>query len=256
MTELSTLYTAARNFAVLCATAESELLPQLLALGSTLRRRLRVAELSEGHVDEAARKILSLRASWRAHLEQVRALAVYQEAQHALASGRQADLERLLPQVFAGLEAVRPAPTVFFPVSPSSAQRRPGSSPFLSATECAQRIVQTLASGLQAEESGSEWWERDWPCIVCASDPGALDSPITLRLEGADVRATVFAAVDDPTFRIFTARLHAPMSVVLAADATDEWWQAYEDSYQAFRRALERELAAHAVRVQVGHSAG
>jgi hypothetical protein len=145
---------------------------------------------------------------------------------------------------------VQRATTLFLPVSPSSGQRRPGTSPFLSAGQCAEHIAEMLATGLFAEESGSEWWERDWPCIVCADDPEVLDAPIALQLEHSDCDATVFAMNDEPTFRIFTRRLHAPMSVVLASEATDEWWQAYDDSYRAFRDALERELAARGVRVR------
>jgi hypothetical protein len=249
LTELSTLYAAARIFAVLRGRAETVLLPQLLDLGSKLRRRLRAAQLSQEDVDRAAQEILSLRAAWRAELEAVRASPVYQAAQAALAADRQEDLARLLPQILAAIDVVQPASTLFFPVSPSSGQRRPGASPFLSARQCAEHIGEMLAAGLLAEETGSEWWERDWPCILCADDPEVLDTPIALRLERPDCGATVFAMNDEPTFRIFTRRLRAPMLVVLASQATDEWWQAYEDSYQAFRGALEQELAARGVRV-------
>ena len=250
LTELSNLYGAASGFAVLRARAEHELLPELLSLGSTLRHRVRAAELSNREVDRAAQEILALRSRWQAHLQEVRASAVYQEGQRALASDRQADLERLLPQILAGVHAVQPVPTLFFPVSAASGRRRVGSSPFLSATECARRIERTLAAGLQPEESGEEWSERDWPCILCAEDPGALDTPIALQVEGTDVDAVVFAVAHDPMLRIYTPRLHAPMSVVLAADVGDEWWQAYEDSYQAFRTALQSALAVLGIAVR------
>ena len=145
--------------------------------------------------------------SWK----QVRASPVYHAAQAALAADRQEDLARLLPQILAAIEVVQPASTLFFPVSPSSGQRRPGASPFLSARQCADHIAEMLAAGVLAEETGSEWWERDWPCIVCADDPEALDTPIALRLERPDCGAAVFAMNDEPTFRIFTRRLRAPM---------------------------------------------
>jgi hypothetical protein len=249
LTELSTLYTAARSFAALRNRAETVLLPQLLDLGSKLRHRLRTAQLSQEDVDRAAREILSLRAAWHAELEGVRTSPEYHAAQAALAADRQEDLARLLPQVLAAIEVVQPASALFLPISPSSGRRRPGVSPFLSARQCADHIAEMLAAGVLAEETGSAWWERDWPCIVCADDPEALDTPIALRLERADCGAAVFAMNDEPTFRIFTRRLRAPMMVVLASQATDEWWQAYEDSYQAFRDALQRELAGRGVRV-------
>jgi hypothetical protein len=247
LTQLSALYTAARIFAPLRHRAETVLLPQLLDLGSRLRQRLRVKQLAQEDVDRAAQEILSLNAAWRAELEEVRTSPVYHAAQTALAAGRQEDLARLLPQLLAAIEVVQPAGPLFFPVSPSSGVRRPGASPFLSPEQCADHIVETLATGVVAEETGSEWWERDWPCIVCTDDPQALDTPIALRLEQAGRGATVFAMNDEPTFRIFTRCLHAPMSAVLANQATDEWWQAYEDSYQVFRDALQEELARRGV---------
>jgi hypothetical protein len=250
LTELSTLYTAARSFAALRRRADAVLLPQLLDLGSKLRQRLRTAQLSQDDIDQAAQEILALRGAWRAELEAVRTSPVYQAAQAALAADRQEDLAWLLPQVLAAIEVVPPARALFLPVSPSSGRRRPGVSPFLSAEQCADHIAQTLAVGVVPEEAGSEWWERDWPCIVCADDPEVLETPIALRLEGADCGAAVFAVNDEPTFRIFTRRLRAAMAVVLAGQVTDEWWQAYEDSYQAFRDALQRELAVRGVQVE------
>jgi hypothetical protein len=251
LTELSALYTAARTFAALRDRAEAVLLPQLLDLGSKLRRRIRTAQLSQEDVDRAAQEILSLRAAWRAELDAVRASPVYRAAQAALAADRQEDLARLLPQTLAAVEVVPPARTLFLPVSPSSGRRRPGVSPFLSAGQCADHIAEMLAGGVVPEETGSEWWERDWPCIVCADDPEVLETPIALRLQGADCETAVFATNDQPTFRIFTRRLRAPMTVVLASQATDEWWQAYEDSYQAFRDALQGALAGRGVQVGV-----
>jgi hypothetical protein len=59
----------------------------------------------------------------------------------------------------------------------------------------------------------------------------------------------LFALVDEPTYRLFTPGLQAPLNVVLAADATDEWWQAYDESYAAFREALCRELATRGLEV-------
>ncbi len=248
LTELSVLYDTARLFNPLHDRAETELLPRLESLGSRLRALLRTAHLSQSEIDAAAHEILSLRAEWRTALEQVRASEMYRAARKALEANQQTDLARLLPRVFAGVEVVRP-PTLYFPISPATGQRRPGGSPFLGAADCAARIAQTLARGVEAEIVGSEWWERDWPCIICADDPEALETPIALRLMAADTQVSVFAFSDEPTLRLYTACVRAPMSVVLAADATDEWWLAYEESYAAFRDALKLELKARDVRM-------
>lgn len=249
LTELSMLYGAARRFCTLHERAENELLPQLASLGSRLRGLLRTAHLSPPEIDAATIEILSLRSAWRAGLEQVHVSGTYRAAQTALAADQQEELARLLPQLFAGLKVVRPAPALYFPISPATGQRRPGGTPFLGAVECADRIMETLAGGIEAETAGSEWWESEWPCIVCADDAEALETPIALRLAASAVRAAVFSVADEPTLRLFTRCVQAPMSVVLAAEATDEWWLAYEDSYAAFREALQRELTGRGVRV-------
>jgi hypothetical protein len=241
--ELGTLYTVARSFTALEAQAEADLLPRLSALGSQLRMLLRSSRLGEREIEQAAEQIHSLRTRWRSRLDEVRTSAAYQRALGALTRDSQGELAELIPQVFSGLRLVHPVPALYFAVSPSTGRRRPGASPFLGAAECADRILQILADGISPDGSGAEWWEHELPSISCADSPAALDTPVSLRLVGADAPAAVFAVVDQPSFRIFTPRLQAPMSIALAADETDEWWQAYEQSYRSFRDALQRELA-------------
>jgi hypothetical protein len=249
LAELGTLYASAKGFTALQPRADAELLPRLIGLGSSLRSRLRHAQLNQDEIDAVAEEIVALRSDWRSQLEQLRFSSVYQQARIALAEERPDDLETLIPQVFAGLHRVQPAPSLYFSVSPSSGRRRPGSSPFVSAPECATRVVHLLTAGVTPEESTDDWWERDLPSIRCADAMEGLETPIALQLAAAHVRVAVFALHDEPSFRIFTRCLRAPFSVVLAAEATDEWWEAYDDSYRSFRTALQNELAAR------GHTA-
>jgi hypothetical protein len=242
--ELGTLYAAARSFTALQPRAEAELLPRLLSLGRQLRSLVRTVQLTEQEIERAAQEIRSIRSAWQLELERLRASPEYQRALAALAAGRQDELAQLIPHVFAGLSALRPAPDLYFPVSPSTGRRRPGFSPFLNAGECADKILCTLREGIEPSEGTGEWWETDFPAIPCAANPAALESPIALRLAAVDVEVAVFAVLDDPGLKIFTPRLRAPMSIALGSEATDEWWEAYEDSYATFREALDRELAA------------
>jgi hypothetical protein len=242
--QLGTLYTVARTFAPLAARAEGELLPCLLALGNRLRRLLRSARLTAAQIEAAAREIQHLQEIWHAELERVHTSAVYQQAIAAYEADRQAELAELLPQIFAGTRPVPAPASLFLPMSPSTGRHRPGTSPFLSPPACAERLVAILADGYAPDEGGSAWWERDLIPIVCADHPAALGTPIALRLAQADVRVTVFSGDDETTYRLFTPRLRAALSIVLAADATDEWWEAYEDSYHEFRDSLQRELRA------------
>jgi len=243
--ELGGLYAVARSFTALHARAEAELLPRLTGLGSRLRGLLRKAQLAEGEVAAAAREILAVRTTWQAELQKIRESAIYEQALAAFAADRQGELADLIPQVFAGLQHVpQPPPTLYFPVSPSSGRRRPGSSPFLSPPDCAERIVRLLIEGLEPESDAAEWWQRELPSISCADSTAALETPIALGLAASAVAVALFTTADEPSYQIFTPRLHAPLSIVLATEATDEWWEAYQDSYREFRDALTHELAA------------
>jgi hypothetical protein len=249
--ELGALYAVARTFSALHARAEGELLPQLTNLGSRLRGLVRNARLTEDQISAAAREILSVRTVWRAALEQVRASTAYQETLAAFTADRQDALAESIPRIFAGVHRVRPPAALYFPVSPSSGRRGPGQSPFLSAADCADRILHLRADGCQPDAAGIEWWERELPAIGCAEDLTDLETPIALQLPAADVHVAVFAVDDDPSFRIFTERLRGPFAIVLAAEATDEWWEAYQDSYRDFREAVQRELAARGYGVSI-----
>ena len=252
LAELGTLYTVARTFAALQERADNTLLPRVVALGSKLRSLVRAGHLSEDALGSAAREIVTVGSEWRYELEQVHSSAVYRQALRAFAADRQGELAELIPQTFAGVRRISPAPALYFPISPSSGQRRPGSSPFLSASECADKIAQVLSEGLRPEEGGTEWWERELPFIECAETATVLETPIALRLGAAEVCVATFISTDDAGYRIFTPRLHAPMSIVLAAEATDEWWEAYEESYRAFREALQGQLQSRGYEVTTG----
>jgi hypothetical protein len=244
LTELSELYSIARGFTTLAGRAEAEFLPQINAIGARLRRCLRTGELADEAIDRTATAILGLATLWRAELEALRGSPEYQRAVRAAAGDCQAELAEVIPRVLAGLHVVQPAPSLYFPVSPSSGRRRPGGSPFLSPADCADKILQLLADGIAPDAEAAEWWERELPSIACADAPAGLETPIAVCLAAADARVTVFAEADMAMFRVFTARLRAPLSIVLACDATDEWWEAYQDSYHSFRDALQEQLAA------------
>jgi len=249
MAELSTICATAKTFILLRAEVESEWLPRLLELGSHLRRLLRTGQLSAAEVEQAAAQVVDLRRQWFAALGQVRASPVYRSTLAAWAANDQGALAGLIPQTFSYLQVVQPTPALFLPVSPSSGRRRPGSSPFLGARECAQQITQLLSAGVEPESGGSEWWESELAYIEAADDCTALDSPISLRL-ASETDVAAFRVLEEATFRIFTPRLHARMSVVLAAEAGDEWWQAYENSYQTFRQQLRSEIEQSGIAVE------
>ena len=244
MADLARLYNVASGYAPLRARATAELLPRLNVLAARLRALVRRAQLSEDAIHRVAVEILALGSEWRSELENLRTSAAYQEALAAVLDDRQEALTHLIPQVVADAQPVYPAPSLYFPVAPAAERRRPGSSPFLSAAECAERIRGLITDGIVPVANGNDWWDRELVAIPCTRECEALEAPIALRVDAAVVRVAVFTAEDDAALRVYTTRLRAPMSVTLAADATDEWWDAYDESYRSFRDALRRELAA------------
>jgi hypothetical protein len=242
LAELSALCTVAMGFTSLQVAAETEFFPQLTALGSRLRASIRAGPLTAEAVERVAMEILALSSAWRGALERLRDSEPYRRAVAALHDDRQHDLAELIPQICAGIHRVVEVPALYFAVSPSTQRRRPGTSPFLGAAECADKILQLLALGMTPDEGGSDWWERDLPFIGCADAAASLESPIALRLDPDDVRVAVFSAMDQSALRIYSRRVRAPFSIVLAGEATDEWWEAYDESYTSFRDRLAREL--------------
>ena len=243
------LYGVTRRFVALRNAADNTFLPALTHLGQTLRALVRTMRLTDDAVAAAATQLMGLGAEWRARLEEVRASAHYQAALLAWADDRQAELLELLPLLFAGLKVVTSVPVLYLPVSAASGTRRSGNRPFLSVGECADRIAGLLGAGIPAESSGAEWWDRELAYISCTDSAEALDTPIALRLDAPHLRHAVYTIVDEGGLRIYTPRLQVPLSVVVASEATDEWWEAYEDSYAAFRDALRAELTARSYAV-------
>ena len=249
--ELGALYVAAQGFALLRPEAEAELLPRTEEIGARLRAHLRRSGLDPTTVDSAARDIAALRDRWQKKLADLRASATYQQALAAWKAGDPHKLVDLLPQVIADLAPVMAPPPLFFGVSAAPGRRRPGTSPFLTPAACAQKIAAYRDTGVTTDARGSDWWDTELSYLDLVDDPEALESPIALRFDAAQLGAPVFAAASDPGFRVYSPVLRAPFSVVLQEEADDEWWQAYDESFAEFREALATELRALGIRAEV-----
>lgn len=238
--ELGDLLDLVRRFTPLQEEAERDFHPAIAELGRDLRRRMRRRELDDAAVEEATRRILGLQAGWSARLGDLRTSATCEQARAALDPPGQEGLDRLLPALFADLHPVRPPRDLFFPFQPSSGRRRPGTSPFLSPAECADRLAQLRQDGLPAP-AGTTWWERDFPCLEGALDGPATEAPIWLRVAAEDL-PPAFTIGHTPAARIYVRRLQAPLRIGLAEEVEDEWWQAYHGSFRTFAEALRKEL--------------
>ena len=242
LADLSALYPVARGFTALQDAAEHELLPFLSRLGAALRSLQRKHGLDDAAAQSAATAILGESARWHEALEALHTSAAYRAALDAWQANDQGALARCIPSVLAGHTPIDPVPPLYFPFAISSGRRRPGSSPFLSPQACADAIDTLAIDGICCEPCSGPWWDRELQPLVCAADALALASPITLRKAIEPRSLSVFAVADELTLRVFSPIVRGPFSVVLAAEAEDEWWEAYEDSYQVFRDRLHREL--------------
>ena len=247
--ELGLLYAAARNLCDLHVRAERDWLARVSTLARQLRSLHRSGRLDTDAVEAVARDIATLRTEWRAALDAVRGSPPYQAALAAVQDDRQHDLAHLLPRVLFGVRPVAAPGALYFPIALASGRRRPGASPFPPPEEVATRIARRCNDGLVPDTTGTEWWERELVPLVCAASPHAFDTPVALRLDTAHCPVTVFGVDASNDLQIFTLRLQVPLTVVLAPEADDEWWEAQPVAYAVYRTVLGNALRAHGTAV-------
>ena len=247
--DLSRAFEAARTFTALRAWAEGELFAQLQTLGAELRRATRGAATSS-EIESLARALQEATALAEERVSAVRTSADYRSALSAYEQERWADLEQLLPKVFADLSpAPRPA-RVFVPFEPSRPRRRPGQPPFLSAAESAEVLASLVTSGMPPDPESGPWWSRDFPHLVATDDPEALASSIWVVFDGPRIEAAVLADRSTPqAWRVYTKCLRGAVGVGIAASVEDEWWEAHDVPFSEYREALRSALAARGISV-------
>lgn len=246
--ELGELYEVARQFTPLAERAETELLGAIESLGARLRRLLRTSRLGTDEVEQVGAEILALRDRWQRAVDEIRTSPVYLAATGAFAADRVDDLHRWIPQIFAELTPAAADVPMFLPISVSTGRRRPGTTPFLSADDCAERIVEQCRNGIAATP-GSGWWEQDFPGLQGVDDPEALDTPISLQLRRPTRPYALFVVGDGPFLRACCRSLEGDFAAVVAGDTNDQWWEAHEQPYPAFRDGLIARLEAAGIAV-------
>jgi hypothetical protein len=204
--------------------------------------------MSQADIDDASREILELRSTWQHALQEVRESLAYQGARTAYGRDDQTTLARLIPQIFAGLRVVEPPPQLYFGISAAVRRRGPGTSPFLSAADCAEKLAGAVREGLTPQSHGGDWWDDDLPSLSCVDEAAGLDTPFAVRLAGDGLRAALFGNDNDLGYRIYTPHLNGDFAVEIAPEAGDEWWQAFERPYSEYRDELRAQLAERGVR--------
>jgi len=247
--DLSRAFEAARTFTALRRWAEGELFAHLQTLGAELRRATRGAATSS-EIESLARALQDATALAQEKVSAVRTSPEYRSALSAYEQERWAELERLLPEVFADLSPAPRPRRIFIPFEPSRPRRRPGQPPFLSAAESAEVLASLVTSGMPPDPESGPWWSRDFPHLVATDDPDALASSIWIVFDGPRIEAALLADRSEPqTWRLYAKRLRGCVSVGIARATEDEWWQAHDVPFSEYREALRSALAVRGIPV-------
>lgn len=215
------------------------LLGELQDLGRTLRQANRRGIFGDDVVEEAVSRIRRLRQEWHGHLAALRASDLYRGALEAYAADDQRRLGELLPALFAGLRR-EDAPLPFYRPIALTTHRRAAGSPFRTADAVAEDLDRLRHEGLEPRAVGRDWWDLDLPALSLAGELGDVDSTAALAIESVPPATAIFR--EGESVVIFTPRLRAGVSVVLADSSDDAWYEAAEGSYEEYRDALAREL--------------
>ena len=217
-----------------------------LALGDAARRLHRRDGFDAATVTTLLEEAHALADRLRALVAAVRASAPYRDAVAAHATGDEATLARVLPEIFAGLEPASRRGPLFAPLPWLRRGRlRP-------VDELTAELVGMARDGLPAEgDDLSRGVDPDLPAVVLGAT--APEEPVVLRLAAEDVRGPLHRLAESGEHLVHVPCLRAPLTVVLAADfAPDEQLRvelAPED-YARHRDALAAALAAAGIAIE------
>jgi hypothetical protein len=186
------------------------LVREALALGDAARRLHR-----QGALDEApARRLLAearhLVGRLQALIAAVRATPDYRAAVRAHEARDHATLVRLLPGIYAGLEAA-PEPVDLF--TPVACLRRGRLRPV---AEVVAEVLEARTDGLPPDgDDLTPGADAELPAVVLRADPPP-DEAVVLRVPVAALPAPVLRLAESGDHLVHVARLRAAVSVLLA----------------------------------------
>lgn len=244
--ELGKMQAVAVRYRDLRPDAEA-LLGELMDLGRSLRQAARRGPFTEDSVEHSAHHVRRLRDEWTRRLADLRSSALYQGALAAYAAGDQTCLAEVLPRLFADLEPQQISPPLFQPLPLTGRSR--GGRPIRPVEEVAEAVESLRREGLRPPTHGRNWWDTDLPALTLASDLSTVDAPAVLSLDRLPPSVSFLREAD--SILVFTQRLEAEVSVVLAETSDDTWYEASEGSFAEYRDALAQALRKRDVAVEL-----
>jgi hypothetical protein len=223
------------------------LVREALALGDAARRLHRQDALDEAAAGRLLAEAQALAGRLQGLIAAVRAAPDYRAAVRAHAAGEHPTLARLLPAIFAGLEAA-PAPIDLF--TPVAWLRRGRLRPV---TDVVADVAAARRDGLVAEgDDLSPGADAELPAVVLRPE-APVEEPVVLRVPAIALPAPVLRLEESGDHLVHAARLRGPLSVRLATRLEGEEQLRVEVSaaeWTRHRGALAGALAAAGIPVE------
>jgi len=222
------------------------LLREALALGDTARRLHRRDALDPAAATHLLADARRLAGRLRACITAVRDGPDYRAAVAAYGTRDRDALARLLPSIFAGLEAIPTPPDLFAPVVWLRRGRlRP-------VADVASDVAAVRTAGLAADgDDLSPGADAELPAVALSGD-GPADEPFLLRFPAGTIAGPVHRLVESGEYLVHAARVRAPAVLRLAPRlAGDEQFRVEisPGEYARYRSALAAAAAAAGVAI-------
>ena len=216
---------------------------EALALGDRARRLHRHGTLERQSATLLLQEAGTLLERARAFLGSIHAAPDYRDAVRAHAAGDQATLARIVPALFAGLEAASPPAALFHPVAWLRRGRlRP-------VAEVTADVLRAASDGLEAEgDDLSPGADAALPAVVLSAERPAQEA-VVLRIDPPET-LPLYRLEESDEYLVYTACLRVTPVVVLAPSLpTNEQLRVdlTPGDYERHRRELAAALTAAGV---------
>ncbi len=230
--DVGALLVRAERYRLGAGPAGAALTREALLLGDEARALHRRGRL-DGYASRALlARARTLHEKIEALLAAIRAAPDYVAASAAVRTGVRADVLRLLPMVFANLEALRTPATLYQPV----AWRRRGRP--RGVADLVAEVVRARDEGLTPEgDDLSRGADAMLPAVVLVDAPPP-DEPLVLRLDPARIGPDILRLADTGEYLVHVPALRGLAGVLVAEALPADEIEADADDYARLRTEL------------------
>jgi hypothetical protein len=231
-----------RRYRTLSAEAE-----RLYAASSRIARRVREATRDPGGGEANAavleREISALADRARNMLAELIESRTYRDLVAALEAGDGQTAARLVPEVFDGVEAVRPSGPLYLPLSPKRGEK------MIDPAVAADRIATMAHEGIEPQHSPGPGADAKIQPIRFYEQLAGLDSPLLVVVAGEHLPEPSFRATELGEILVYRQRISLPFSVGLRAASPDDWLEVRGGGYESYRERCRELCAARGIAI-------